>query len=268
MFVFIASLRRELRCLKDLLRGSSTVESDKMVVTRGTIEGNPVSLVLTGMGKGCAQKGAHLALRTCRPDGVFSIGYAGALRPAAKPGDLVLATSVAFCERPQGTTTYRPTLSLSPDAELLGRCWRAAEGLQASVFRGSLLTLSMTASAGLKAKIAARSNAVCVDMESYWTAEVMARSRVPFAMVRAISDGFKDDVPDFGSFVNGTGDADPAGAIRYFSGKPQEVLQALRLRRSAVMASHSLGRFALAYLRASGTEALEPANDQPAPARR
>ena len=255
MLVFIASLRRELRHLQALVRNSETTLLDQAVVTRGTIAGQDIALVQAGMGKACAQKGAHTALRLCRPSAVFAIGYAGALAPDAMPGDLVIGTSVALAGTlgNQPSSTPYPTLRLAPDEALLSGCHLALEGVDMHVHRGPILTLPHIANAAAKGSVSRSTDALALDMESYWIADVMVRSRVPFAVVRAISDRLKDEVPDFTGTLDHNGESKPIATALYFVTHPQQTGSAMRLRNSSERASRSLGRFAAAYVhRAAG----------------
>ena len=255
MLVFIASLRRELRHLKALVRDPQTTLVDQAIVTRGTIEGQQIALVQVGMGKGCAQKGAHTALRLCRPAAVFAIGYAGGLTPDAMPGDLVMATSVSLAGNPASPSVSgpHPTLRLSPDEALVGGCRTALDGLAMRVHRGPILTVPQIANAASKGSAARDTDALALDMESYWIADVMVRSRVPFAVVRAISDRLRDEVPDFSKTLDPKGESKPLATALYFVTHPQQAGSAIRLRNSSERASRSLGRFASAYVhRAAG----------------
>jgi hopanoid-associated phosphorylase len=102
--------------------------------------------------------------------GIISIGIAGGLAPALRPGDWILADSV------DGTPT---------DAAWTGRL--AARLPDAT--RGPLIGAdAIVASSTEKAELHRTTGALAVDMESHVAARVAQRHRLPFAAARVVCD--------------------------------------------------------------------------------
>ena len=106
---------------------------------------------------------------------VISAGYAGALRPDLRVGDLVLAENVS-------------------DPGLLA----AARGLLADepCHVGALLTQPNAAeTAAAKSALHAATGALAVDMETAWIAGACARAGVPLLSLRVVSDAAGQSFP-------------------------------------------------------------------------
>jgi adenosylhomocysteine nucleosidase len=110
-----------------------------------------------------------------RPRVVLSAGFAGALQPQYKVGDLVLATEVVDAEGNAWPTTWPGEL---PPGE-----W------QPPLHRARLLTVdNIVAGVEEKQGLGDRHQAAAVDMESAIVASWCKRHEVPFGCLRAISD--------------------------------------------------------------------------------
>lgn len=139
---------------------------------------------ISGMGQRAAEKAAE-RLVARGVSGLMSFGYAGALKPGIRRGAVVVAEAI---ETPEGgrheTDSY----------------WRAglAEALSelSDVRFGSFLSVrEVVASPGHKRRLASRSDAMAVDMESGAIASVARRHGLPFIAVRAIVDEAHHSVP-------------------------------------------------------------------------
>ncbi len=110
-----------------------------------------------------------------RPRVVLSAGFAGALQPGYRVGDVLLATEVADPEGNRWPVTWPGDL---PE----GR-W------EPPLHRGRLLTVArMAADPHAKADLGRTHGAAAVDMESAAVARACSRKGVPFGCVRVISD--------------------------------------------------------------------------------
>lgn len=101
---------------------------------------------------------------------ILSSGLAGALDPALKPGNVILAGDAALIER------LRPLL---PEAKI-GRVF------------GSDVAIGSVAA---KAAARTQSGALAVDMESHIAWRVAKRHGLPFLVARVISDGAHHALP-------------------------------------------------------------------------
>lgn len=114
--------------------------------------------------------------------GLVSFEIAGALDPALKPGDLIVADGVQL----------QDGRVISCDADW---CDRVAAKVKAAT--GLVAGRSVAAaSRAEKAALRRESQAIAVDMESHHVAEVAETHGLPFIVIRAIADTAGDDVPD------------------------------------------------------------------------
>jgi adenosylhomocysteine nucleosidase len=132
--------------------------------------------------------------------GVISFGVAGGLDPTLKSGDVVVATEVLA-----GDDRWLAGFSFSEDliASVVGLGRRR-------VVRGPLAGAEELVSAShVKAALHSETGAAAVDMESHIAADYAARSGLPFAAVRVISDPASRELPALAaSVIKPNGDID------------------------------------------------------------
>jgi adenosylhomocysteine nucleosidase len=114
-------------------------------------------------------------------NGVISFGVAGALAPALKPGDLVVASAVRDERRRLETNSawMRAIMKRLPHA--VGGAIAGSD--------------AMVTTAEAKAALHGSSGAVAVDMESHVAARFAASHGLPLAVIRAVSDGADHALP-------------------------------------------------------------------------
>ncbi len=147
--------------------------------------------------------------------GIISIGIAGALAPALRPGRWVVATAV----RDRGASL--PTdpdwtdwlVSRLPDAE-----------------RGVLLGVDTTAAtARQKAELLRAIDAIAVDMESHVVARVARHHRRPFVAARVISDAAHRTLPPAARVgMRSDGGIDLPAVLRSLLGAPWQLPALIR----------------------------------------
>ena len=107
-------------------------------------------------------------------EAIISIGLGGGLDPALIVGDIVVGTEVV---RARGRWVTDPAWT--------ARILQALPGAKPGVVYGSE---DMVLHALDKAKLRARGGAVLADMESHVAAKIAAARKLPFAVVRVVSD--------------------------------------------------------------------------------
>ncbi len=145
------------------------------------IAAGPGVVVIAGGAAGALlQEAVHRAL-AAGARAVVSIGLAGALDPALKPGDLVVGTEVAA----EG-------LRFAADA---GWAERLLAGLPEARLGRVAGAAAPLADAAAKARLRRETGADGVDMESGAAARAAAAAGVPLAVLRAVSDGAGRNLP-------------------------------------------------------------------------
>ena len=142
---------------------------------RGRLHGKPVAVIHTGVGrKTCCQR-MEVMLRRERFEYVISAGFAGALEKELHIGNLLVSENYSS-----------PQLLRSPKLDL------ADDG----VFLGKLLTVSgVIESDAERERLATKTGAAAVDMETEFIADACADHQLPLLSLRAISDTPSEPFP-------------------------------------------------------------------------
>jgi adenosylhomocysteine nucleosidase len=168
-----------------------------------------------------------------RPRGVISAGFAGALHPDLRVGDLVLATEV--WEQEEGCvrvpwsgpppTQDRPTLQ-----------------------RGRIATATRpVADAQAKIDLGKISGALSVDMESAWVARWCRQQGIAFCLLRAISDDAGTSFsPALQALLHG-GEPSVFRIAAAVVRSPRLLGELLRLARDTHLAAEELGKALMSH---------------------
>ena len=201
----------------------------KVTVIEGVIAGKLVALVLTGMGRARAQRGAEVLLDGHRPRWIVSAGFGGALDPALRRNDVVLPREVVNLEG----RAFAIDLAVPPEAE--------AQGLKT----GRLVTVDdLVRKASDKAALREKTGADVVDMETSAIAALCEERSVKFLSVRVISDEAGVDLPpEILAIVGPTGGLRLGATLGALWKRPSSVKDLLALRQHATEAADRLAAF-------------------------
>jgi len=174
---------------------------------------NPFSLIACA---GASPKRAEQAARQLVKAGaksLLSFGVAGGLDPALKVGDQIIGTKVVFPDRYEAPCTLDLNIS---DAQRL-----PIAGSKTAVI-----------SAKDKAALFHRTQAAAVDMESHGVAEAALDLRIPFGVIRVISDTALTTIPAFVLLgIKPDGKLDPRPVALHLLRHLDQLPALLRLRR-------------------------------------
>ena len=172
----VAALEREVRPLvKDWRVQEREVSGRRLRF----FEKGDFVLVCGGIGAEAARRAAEAVIENYAPSLVYSVGFAGALDPALRIGDIV---------QPQ-------------------RVVNAGDGSSVQLDRGEgvLVSFGSVASPEQKEKLRDSFGARSVDMEAAAVARAAEVRGVRFAVVKAISDEFDFRFPSMERFVDSSG---------------------------------------------------------------
>ena len=159
--------------------------------------------------------------------GLVSFGICGALDPALRVGDLVVAEGVVGGNARLATD---PTWTATLRAALPG----SQKGLAAG---GDVIV----GSAAAKAALRQASGAAIVDMESHSVAEAAHEAGLPFAVVRAVSDTAASALPRAAQAgFKADGEPDVGAVIRALAARPWELPALIRTALDTERAFRSL----------------------------
>jgi adenosylhomocysteine nucleosidase len=207
----------------------------------GTLGGRRVRLACTGSGPRRAARGLDRLLAEAPASLVIGAGVAGALTPGLALGDVVVARSVrdGDGEAP------------APDEGWRGRAQRlgARPAVAVSVDR----VVTRPADRLALARDVPPGGAGSVDMESAAWGRAAGRHHVPCLILRAISDGSSEALPDYlACCLDAEGGLSRRRVAVRALGHPGSLRTLLRLRRQAHEAAERLSGFVERLLRTEG----------------
>ena len=278
--LIVAPTKRELGGLRE-----TNAYAPEREIERDTDD--RVQIALCGIGREAGERVA--ALLDAAPCSLLvSLGFAGALDPALRPGDLIVADAFLHADAPPLTPPDPLILSSLPSfprrRESSGRAApdplslqgeralatgeeRSVDGAQPRLHdessgrvipakaapypSGALLTVDaplLTPAAKRRARAA--SGAAVVDMEGRRIAEAAAERGVPIVAVRAVIDEADFALPPFAAEIAAAGGHDERARAFRAAANPREAAGMLLLALRARKAARSLRRAAGAILAA------------------
>ena len=160
-----------------------------------------VVLIRTGIGMAKASLASRAMLQSHEADLVISSGFACALSSSGI-GDLLIGTKVACYDQLSAGPNAMPERFCATEVTTTAVAFARANGFTA--LAGPLVTVPRVIwRAEEKRRLAAASGAIGLDMESAAIAACAAERRVPFAVLRTVSDRVDEDLAlDFNLFLN------------------------------------------------------------------
>jgi adenosylhomocysteine nucleosidase len=189
----------------------------------------PDVITVVGGGNGHSLKSQVQAALDQGAKRILSIGICGALSPALKVGDCIIATKIvadgrSFSTDPQWT---RELLDRVPSAK-------------PAVLTGSNTIVS---SREAKSRLHRETGAAAVDMESHIAADIAQECRLPFAVVRIISDSHRQTLPPAALVgMSQAGKVNLPAVLRSVVAKPTQIPALLRTAWEAERAFQALFR--------------------------
>jgi adenosylhomocysteine nucleosidase len=178
----------------------SAVSSPQLSVWEGVVEGTPVVLVITGVGKVSAAVAAQFTCDAFDPGSLLVVGLAGATDSDGQRGQVVVASGALQHDmdaRPftdaKGVIPSLGKTVFGADPALSEKLRNAAESVVANsrlvrsgvVLTGDQIVTSRVVRDGLLADFP---NGACFDMETAAIAQVAHQNGIPWAALRITSD--------------------------------------------------------------------------------
>ena len=228
MLLFLASEARELAGLLSRCGRVAKLNWPLDWVRSAELNGNPVLLAANGAGPRLAARALEVVRNAAsskgKVDGVVSAGFCGALDPALKIGDVIVASRIQAGN--QLTEVRTP-------------------GSSKLVFRGTLVSQDRVAQTEEEKRNLRRSGASAVEMEAAGMLPRVREWELPFFCIRSVTDLAEESFTvDFNAARDGDGrfrlPRIMAAAIR----KPLTAgVELVELRRRCAIAARSLGDF-------------------------
>jgi adenosylhomocysteine nucleosidase len=214
---------------------------------QGEYGSKKVLLMQTGIGKDRVEQSAYPILESYPLTALISLGFAGALKPELRTGEIVLCTKVHHLDNGQGEATKGAPHS--PNEDLLQRAGEVSASCGLSWLNGSSVTIMKPAyHTQEKIKLSKMAQAEVCEMEDYWLAQAAGKKQIPFLAVRVVYDEMQTPLPDFERIVDHDGNLRLRQLIPYFLTHPRYVLNAPVLYRNSHRAKDRLATFVKSFL--------------------
>jgi adenosylhomocysteine nucleosidase len=212
----VAAMAIEVSPLLDQLKNIRKYAAKGQKIIEGSLDGKLIVVVLTGMGRARAQRGAERLIDGHRPRWIISPGFAGGLNPSIPRLALRLPVEVANIE-----------------GNVFPIEWPAGIEIPAKLERsGRLLTVDeIYLKAAQKAKLHEDHHADLLDMETSSVAAYCLQRNVRFLSLRIVSDDANTDLPpEILSIVGDSGSYRVGAAIGAIWKRPASLKELLKLQ--------------------------------------
>jgi adenosylhomocysteine nucleosidase len=209
---------------------------------RGKFKNRETVLVQTGMGKERAENATRFILERYPITAIISLGFAGALAPELRIGDVVVCSTL-YCA--PGLEQKEQRLEpLAPDATLLSLASQGPGDEATRFCLGSGVTvLQLDVNPQKMQEFSETFHAHIIDMESYWIARIASARQIPFIAIRSISDTIQHSVQPFDQILASDGKVLWRKAVLCFLSHPQYLMNVYTLYRNTRLAKRNLASF-------------------------
>lgn len=192
----VGAMAQEVEILAGLMTDKTEQKVGSAVIFEGKINGKPVALLQSGIGKVAAAMGTTALLQFAKPDVVINTGSAGGVAQGLSVGDIVISTETAYHDAdvtafgyakgqlPACPATFKSAENLTALAEKIA----TAQGRHVKfglICSGDSFIAGGERLAQIKSDFP---TVTAVEMEAAAIAHVCHAFNVPFVVVRAISD--------------------------------------------------------------------------------
>ena len=207
----IGAMEEEVEALRGKLTYVKTTSRASMDFYAGKMGNKEVVIVRSGIGKVNAGICTQILADLFQVDAVINTGIAGSLKAEINIGDIVVSSDALQHDMDarqfgyaRGEIPRMDTVSFPADPELVALAKAACEEVNPDirVFVGRVVTGDQfVAERSVKNEIASWTEGYCTEMEGAAIAQAAYLNKVPFVIVRAISDKADDsatmDYPTF-----------------------------------------------------------------------
>jgi adenosylhomocysteine nucleosidase len=224
----VCALPIELGAFLDRCQRVKKYVGSNFVFRGGRYDNIRIVVVESGTGFARARRATQALIDAHSPKWILSSGFAGALVPTVKIGDIVVANSIV--------DTHGQTL-------VIDVAFPADPGRGLHI--GRILTSdAIVRLVSEKQQLAANLGAIAVDMESLAVAQVCREQGIRCLSIRSISDDLANDLPpEVLSLIGPTGTTRFGAALGAIFRRPESVRDMWNLRQSAHFAAGRLATF-------------------------
>ena len=196
MIGIIAAMNVEMDSLRSHMENKETEVISGIRFVRGTLEGKEVVTAVCGIGKVFAALCAQTMILHYQPQSIINTGVAGTLTDALSIGSIAISSAVVQHDMdtsplgdPVGLISGINKVELPADRLLAGKLSACAKVMGIKTETGVIASGDQfVASAERKTFIVEKFKAIACEMEGAAIGQVCYVNKVPFCILRAISD--------------------------------------------------------------------------------
>ncbi len=201
----IFAMEEELLAFKDKVKVVNEKKIYDLIFYEALVNDISVILVLSGVGKVNAARTTQVLIDFMNVNYIFNVGVAGSVSKSLDICDIVIGNKVvqhdfnlkAF-NRSRGEIPDIGTY-IDSDEYLVEISEKSIDGAKKGVIAsGDIFCNDFS----MKEKINKEFNALCVEMEGASIAQVCYLSKVPFVIIRSISDSLKGNEMEYDKFLS------------------------------------------------------------------
>lgn len=216
----VAALPEEIQPFRQRLGGAKRIRFQEGRAVEGILWDRPTVLMATGDGATLAKAGMERLLDAIEVETAIIVGIAGGLSEDLAVGSVVVAERVI-----NGVGDVPP-----PDVQLLAAAADLATVKQGRVYSHSEIAVDPVAKKRLWMESGGQQASV-VDLESASYARAAAARKIPYLVMRAVSDSYDEALPlDFNRFRKPDGSSDRGRVLRYTLRHPSIVPELMQLK--------------------------------------
>lgn len=200
----IGAMEEEVELLKEKMTDTVIIEKAGMKFVKGTLKGQTAVVVRSGIGKVNAGICTQILADEFQVEAVINTGIAGSLKAEINIGDIVLSTDTMQHDvdarefgYPLGQIPRMETLTFLADEKLRKLAKEVCEEVNPDiqVFEGRVASGDQfVADKETKEKIIENTQAYCTEMEGAAIGQAAYLNKIPYLVIRAISDKADDSV--------------------------------------------------------------------------
>ena len=196
MIGIIAAMNVEMESLRSYMTNTTTETVSGVTFVRGTLEGKEVVTAVCGIGKVFAALCTQTMIMHYEPEAIINTGVAGTLTDALSIGSIAVSTAVVQHDMdtsplgdPVGLISGINKIEIPADRLLTSKLFACAKVMGINTTAGVIASGDQfVASSEKKQLIVDRFGAIACEMEGAAVGQVCYVNKVPFCVLRAISD--------------------------------------------------------------------------------
>lgn len=211
MLGIIGAMDVEVAKIKEEMADVKIYQAAGMDFYEGSLRGTPAVVVRSGIGKVNAAVCSQILADRFSVTAIINTGIAGSLRPEINIGDIVLSRDAVQHDMDAGGFGYKPgqipqmdVFSFQADQKLLELARTSNEKVNpdSCAYEGRVVSGDQFISdKNKKAWLKETFGASCTEMEGAAIAQTAYLNKIPYLLIRAISDKADDEAKmDYGTF--------------------------------------------------------------------